>query len=93
MTYHDHNHPRAYPPARPRPLIEQIPDYRDELDVSDEEDAFYARDDDFFLPPKVQAAILRTTDRIPRRIKRHCILAHVALPTPRSCASWTTPRQ
>ena len=71
MTYRDHN-AYAYPPTRPRPLIEQIPDYREDLDVSDEEDGFYQREDDFFLPPKIQVAILRTTDRIPRRIKRHC---------------------
>jgi len=65
MTYNDH--PRTYP----RPLIEQIPDYRDDLDVSDEEEGFYSRDDDFLIPPKYQAVITRTTDRIPRRIRRH----------------------
>jgi predicted phosphodiesterase len=65
--------PHAHAQHHPRPLIEQIPDYRDDLDVSDEEDAFYARDDDFLIPPKVQAAITRTTDRIPRRIKRHSL--------------------
>lgn len=68
-SYRDH--PYAHAQNRPRPLIEQIPDYRDDLDVSDEEDGFYARDDDFLIPPKFQAAITRTTDRIPRRIKRH----------------------
>lgn len=72
MTYRDY--PHVYPPTRPRPLIEQIPDYREDLDVSDEEDGFYARDDDFFIPPKLQAALQRTTDRIPRRIKRHCVV-------------------
>ena len=64
MTYRD---------QPPRPLIEQIPDYRDDLDVSDEEDSFYARDDDFLIPPKLQAAITRTSDRIPRRIKRYSL--------------------
>lgn len=68
-SYRDH--PYAHAQNRPRLLIEQIPDYRDDLDVSDEEDGFYARDDDFLIPPKFQAAITRTTDRIPRRIKRH----------------------
>ncbi|KAI4907841.1 hypothetical protein J4E90_009249 [Alternaria incomplexa] len=70
-SYRDH--PYAHAQNRPRPLIEQIPDYRDDLDVSDEEEGFYARDDDFLIPPKFQAAIARTTDRIPRRIKRHSV--------------------
>ena len=73
MTYRDQPHPHANTQNRPRPLIEQIPDYRDDLDVSDEEDGFYSRDDDFLIPPKFQAAITRTTDRIPRRIKRYSL--------------------
>ncbi|EDU42528.1 serine threonine protein phosphatase [Pyrenophora tritici-repentis] len=73
MTYRDQPQQPAYAQNRPRPLIEQIPDYRDDLDVSDEEDAFYRRDDDFLIPPKLQAAITRTSDRIPRRIKRHSL--------------------
>ncbi|KAK1910818.1 hypothetical protein P3342_008698 [Pyrenophora teres f. teres] len=73
MTYRDHAQTQAYAQNRPRPLIEQIPDYRDDLDVSDEEDAFYTRDDDFLIPPKLQAVITRTSDRIPRRIKRHSL--------------------
>ncbi|EOA83097.1 uncharacterized protein SETTUDRAFT_164569 [Exserohilum turcica Et28A] len=71
MTYYNRSH--GYPPTRPRPLIEQIPDYRADFDVSDEEDGFHDRDDDFLIPPKLQAALLRTSDRIPRRIKRHSL--------------------
>lgn len=78
MTYPDRSFPHAHAQPRPRPLIEQIPDYREDLDVSDEEDAFYARDDDFLLPPKFQAALVRTSDRIPRRIKRYS-LVYVAI--------------
>lgn len=67
MTYRDH------PPAqsRPRPLVDLIPNHRDDLDVSDEEDGFYGPDDDFLTPLKWQTAVTRTTDRIPRRIARN----------------------
>ncbi|KAF1829544.1 serine/threonine protein phosphatase [Decorospora gaudefroyi] len=75
MTYDDqHDDAGADAQHRPQPRIERIPDYRDDLDVSDEEDGFYARDDDFLIPPKVQAAFTRTTDRIPRRIKRYAVV-------------------
>ncbi|KAF1942830.1 Metallo-dependent phosphatase [Clathrospora elynae] len=70
MTYRDNPHALT----RPRPLIDLIPDYRDDLDVSDEDDSFYGRDDDFLIPPKLQAAIARTTDRIPRRVKRYTVV-------------------
>ncbi|KAF1847605.1 ser/Thr protein phosphatase-like protein family [Cucurbitaria berberidis CBS 394.84] len=67
MTYRDY--PRAQ--NRPPPLIDLIPDNRDLLDVSDEEDSFYGKDDDWLISPEWQATIARTTDRIPRRIKRY----------------------
>ena len=66
MTYRDY--PRGH---RPPPLIDLIPDNRDDLDVSDAEDDFYGQDDDFLIPIKWRAAIIHTTDRIPRRIKRY----------------------
>lgn len=68
MTYYRDN-PYA-PNAQIRtPLIDLIPDNRDELDVSDEEDSFYGKDDDFLIPTKWQNRI----DRLPRRIKRYFI--------------------
>ncbi|KAH7355505.1 ser/Thr protein phosphatase-like protein family [Pyrenochaeta sp. MPI-SDFR-AT-0127] len=67
MTYRDHPHAQTRPP----PLVDLIPDNRHDLDVSDEEDGFYGREDDFLIPVKWQATISRTTDRIPRRIKRY----------------------
>ncbi|KAJ4363429.1 hypothetical protein N0V83_009722 [Neocucurbitaria cava] len=70
MTYRDHPHTQSRPP----PLIDLIPDNRYDLDVSDEEDSFYGRDDDFLINPKWQAAVTRTTDRIPRRIKRYSLV-------------------
>ncbi|OAL55073.1 Metallo-dependent phosphatase [Pyrenochaeta sp. DS3sAY3a] len=83
MTYRDYPHAQNSPPR----LIDLIPD-RQLVDVSDEEDGFYGRDDDFLIPPKWQAAITHTTDRIPRRIKRHsaAILAITLL----LLASWVT---
>jgi hypothetical protein len=48
------------------PLIDLIPDNRDLLDVSDEEDGFYGKDDDFLIPIKWQNKI----DQLPRRVKR-----------------------
>jgi hypothetical protein len=51
-----------------RPLIDYIPD--DTLYVSDEEDGFYAQDDDYLLHPKWKAMITRTSSRIPRRLRR-----------------------
>lgn len=69
MTYY-----RDYPHAHqkhPRTLIELIPDVSHDLDVSDEEDSFYGREDDFLIPQKWQNRIAHATDRIPRRIKRY----------------------
>jgi len=54
----------------PRPLIDLIPDHAGDVDASDEEDDFYGPDDDFLMPLKWQAALARTTDRIPRRLRR-----------------------
>lgn len=57
-----------------RPLINQVPNDFD-LDVSDEEDAFYSRDDgDYLLHPKWRAMITRTSNRIPRRLQRYIII-------------------
>jgi len=57
-----------------RPLIDQIPDQHD-LDVSDEEDTFYALDEgDYLLNPKWRAAIAQTTNRVPRRLQRYCVI-------------------
>lgn len=58
---------------RYRPLIDYVND-RD-LDVSDEEDAFYAVDEgDYLLHPKWRAMITRTTNRIPRRLQRYFVI-------------------
>lgn len=62
-------HPRAQ--NRPPPLIDLIPDNRYDVDVSDEEDGFYGREDDFLIPAKWHATYTQTTDCIPRRIKRY----------------------
>jgi hypothetical protein len=70
MTYRDNPHAQNRPP----PLIDLIPDNRDDLDVSDEEEGFYGREDDFLIPPKWHTAISRTTDRIPRRVKRYSLV-------------------
>lgn len=57
-----------------RPLIDQVHNSYD-LDVSDEEDAFYAVDDgDYLLHPKWRAMITRTSNRIPRRLQRYIII-------------------
>jgi hypothetical protein len=53
------------------PLIDLIPDNREDLDVSDEEDSFYGKEDDFLIPAKWQDRI----DRVPRRIKRYLLVA------------------
>ncbi|KAL6705470.1 hypothetical protein ACN47E_006735 [Coniothyrium glycines] len=63
-----------YAHKRPPPLIDLIPDHRHPLDVSDEEDDFYGREDDFLIPPKWQTAVSSITDRIPRRVKRYSFL-------------------
>lgn len=52
-----------------RPLIDLIPN--DGLYVSDEEDGFYARDDDYLIHPKWKALLLKTSSRIPRRVQRY----------------------
>jgi hypothetical protein len=63
MTYYRDD---PYAPKRPTPLIDLIPDNREDLDVSDEEDSFYGKEDDFLIPPKWQDRL----DRLPRRVKR-----------------------
>jgi hypothetical protein len=63
MTYYRDD---PYMPRGHIPLIDLIPDHRELLDVSDEEDSFYGRDDDFLIPVKWQNKI----DRLPRRAKR-----------------------
>jgi hypothetical protein len=70
-TYRDH-------PNAPRPLIDLIPPYRDELDVSDEEDDFYSKEEEPLVPPKLQALITQTSNRVPRRIQR-CVVVALAL--------------
>jgi hypothetical protein len=67
MTYYRDN---PYAPKNPTPLIDLIPDNREDLDVSDEEDGFYGRDDDFLIPVKWQNRI----DRLPRRLKRYFLV-------------------
>ncbi|KAF2686275.1 ser/Thr protein phosphatase-like protein family [Lentithecium fluviatile CBS 122367] len=63
---------RAHP--HHRPLIDHIPDHND-LDVSDEEDAFYALDEgDYLLHPKWRAVITQTTNRVPRRLQRYFVI-------------------
>jgi hypothetical protein len=63
MTYYRDN---PHMPRGHTPLIDLIPDNRELLDVSDEEDSFYGTDDDFLIPVKWQNKI----DRLPRRVKR-----------------------
>jgi hypothetical protein len=66
MSYHN----RAY--THHHPLIDLIPD---NLDVSDEEDAFYAIDEgDYLLNSKWRAAITHTTNRVPRRLQRYFVI-------------------
>jgi hypothetical protein len=65
MSYQNHN-------SYNRPLIDLIPD---NLDVSDEEDAFYVHDEgDYLLNPKWREVITKTTNRVPRRIKRYFLI-------------------
>jgi hypothetical protein len=59
-----------------RPLIDLIPDHSPgldlDVDVSDEEDAFYTVDEgDYLLDAKWRALATRTSNRIPRRLKRY----------------------
>ncbi|KAF9736985.1 hypothetical protein PMIN06_004122 [Paraphaeosphaeria minitans] len=57
-----------------RPLIDQVHNNFD-LDVSDEEEGFYAVDDgDYLLHPKWRAMITRTSNRIPRRLQRYLVI-------------------
>jgi hypothetical protein len=64
---------RAHP--HHRPLIDQIPDHNYDLDVSDEEDAFYAHEEgDSLLNPKWRAVIIQTTNRVPRRLQRYIVI-------------------
>ncbi|KAF2845526.1 ser/Thr protein phosphatase-like protein family [Plenodomus tracheiphilus IPT5] len=69
--------------AHQRPLLDLIPDHRHDVDASDEEADFYGPDDDFLTPLKWQAALTRTTERIPRRVRRspklYAALAFLAL--------------
>lgn len=67
MTYYRDN-PHA--PKAHTPLIDLIPDNRADLDVSDEEDDFYGKEDDFLAPLNWQDRL----DRLPRRIKRYILL-------------------
>ena len=67
MTYYDDS---PYAPKSRTPLIDLIPDNRDDLDVSDEEDSFYGKEDEFLIPQKWQHQI----DRLPRRIKRYFVV-------------------
>ncbi|KAF2465708.1 Metallo-dependent phosphatase [Lindgomyces ingoldianus] len=55
-----------------RPLVELIPN--DNLYVSDEDESFYAKEDDHFIPPHWKAMIYRTSNRIPRRIQRYFVI-------------------
>ncbi|KAL5119266.1 hypothetical protein ACEQ8H_002753 [Pleosporales sp. CAS-2024a] len=69
MTYY-RDHPHA--PQTRTPLIDLIPDHHAyDLDVSDEEDDFYGKDDDFLLPAKWHEGI----DQLPRRAKRSILAA------------------
>jgi hypothetical protein len=52
-----------------RPLIDLITN--DAFYVSDEEDGFYAQDDEYLIHPKWQLMIQRTSSRIPRRVQRY----------------------
>lgn len=57
-----------------RPLIDLVHNDND-LDVSDEEDAFYAIDEgDYLLHPKWRAMLTRTSNRIPRRLQRYFVI-------------------
>jgi hypothetical protein len=67
MTYY-HDNSRAQ--NGHTPLIDLIPDYRDLHDVSDEEDSFYGKEDDFLIPVKLQNRI----KQLPRRIKRDFLI-------------------
>jgi hypothetical protein len=68
MTYYRDN---PYAPQARTPLIDLIPEHREDLYVSDEEDSFYGKEDDFLVPPKWQNRL----ERIPRRFKRSCFVA------------------
>ncbi|KAF2732090.1 Metallo-dependent phosphatase [Polyplosphaeria fusca] len=61
---------RTYDPST-RPLIDQIPD-NDILSVSDEDESFYARDDDaHILHPYWRSIYTKTASRVPRRVQRY----------------------
>ncbi|KAF2126294.1 Metallo-dependent phosphatase [Dothidotthia symphoricarpi CBS 119687] len=74
MSYRDY--PRAQ--NRPPPLVDLIPHQRDDLDVSDEEDDFYSKEDDYLNNPKWRSGISRAADGIPRRVQR-CVVIGFAL--------------
>jgi hypothetical protein len=60
-----------------RPLIDNLHDYN--LDVSDEEDAFYAQDEgDYLIHPKWRTIITKTSNRIPRRLQRYFVIYALA---------------
>ncbi|KAF2634766.1 Metallo-dependent phosphatase [Massarina eburnea CBS 473.64] len=65
-----------------RPLIDLIPEnsHGHDLDVSDEEDAFYAVDEgDYLLHPKWRTLLTRTSSRIPRRLQRLILIYGLGL--------------
>jgi hypothetical protein len=68
MTYYRDN---PYASKAHTPLIDLIPDHGHDLDVSDEEDSFYGKDDDFLIPVKWQNRL----DNVPRRVKRNLLAA------------------
>ena len=72
MSIYERTHPNH------RPLIDLIPDQN--LDVSDEEDNFYAVDEgDYLLHPKWRAVITRTTNRVPRKLQRLLVVCVILL--------------
>ncbi|KAF2187340.1 Metallo-dependent phosphatase [Zopfia rhizophila CBS 207.26] len=60
-----------------RPLIDLIPN--DNLYVSDEDEAFYAKEEDHFIHPHWKAMIHRTSNRVPRRVQRYFVIYFVLL--------------
>ena len=69
---------RDYPPMQPRPLIDLIPAYHDDVDASDEDDDFYSKEDDQLVHPKWQALITQTSNRVPRKLQRCVVIAFAA---------------
>lgn len=82
-----HQHYDSHPSSPTHRLIDLIPDHQ--VAASDEDEAFYLHDDDdYLIHPKWKALIQRTTNQVPRRVRRYSVIYLLLLFV--AWVSWTT---